>query len=91
MAVVLAAGAGVAFLAARVLPADVESFVFLVGVALLAWAAIADGVLAVHLIRSAARGRAPAVVDVALTLSAAALITVILVTHPLAGGGSGAG
>ena len=83
----LAVGDAIGFVTDRT--EAVFALLFMVGWMLLAWATIVGGVVSVHLIRVSFR-RSPALIEIALVVATAAVIAGVILTHPLAGSGSGA-
>lgn len=98
VALAMAAGAAVALAAADVIwlgtsDADGAGAMLLsvVGWTLLVWAALVGVAVVVHLVRSAAAGRRLAPIEIVLLIATAAVVSGVLIVHPLVGSGQGFG
>lgn len=88
-ALALAVGDAVGFLSPSA--EAVFTLSVIAGWALLGWAAIVGGVVAIHLIRAVAARHRPALVQTVLVAATAVIIAGVIWAHPLVGSGGGAG
>jgi hypothetical protein len=98
VALAMATGAAVALAAADVIwlgtfDADGAGAMLLsvIGWTLLVWAALVGVAVVVHLVRSAAAGRRLAPIEIVLLIATAAVVSGVLIIHPLVGSGQGFG